>query len=445
MKRAGWLLPVLVLLAGCWPDSPDPDGAPPLGTLTLQPATPGADVAPYLSHCLYDHGGQDPPPECTLHNMPLLGMRAPVLDVDLVMEHVLVEKAWMAQHFRDVLDAMPPELLQLFRSTTGIVIASDIRPSHYRSVTAAVYLDPANLWLTQGQFLETPQFPDFRSNFGADLQFRTLWRYVSDNEYAYRSGRSYNGDRTFNDIYLGTATLLVHELAHAADYIPPAHAVSAHPSQTPADLVRGLYSLREVCLPICRGEWMPPVSAALVDTYPLHSEILKRTASIRFHGEQAQAHDIALLPDDIAYAFSVDRANDHYNYSTPREDVAMAFEELASGYYLGLQRDLGVSDNPDVENPGASDYTVYWGQRGRIAEPQVLERALLVAQYLLPELDAAAAHASLPDVIQMPPGRTWLENLEIQADGRLKQDSKRKRELRARDVREDAAPRGHVQ
>lgn len=149
----------------------------------------------------------------------------------------------------------------------------------------------------------------------------------------------------------------------------------------------------------------------------------------------------AVTPDDIGAEFQVDGGSDGYNYHTRNEDVAMLFEELAAYHFFGLQRDFAVVDRPEGENLTGDDYTVYRGQRGRIADPLVIDRALFVAGYLLPELDRAAVRRDLPSPVSMVRGRTWEENLSLGRDGKLDSELlKSKRTMRDASIELDSLP-----
>lgn len=423
----------VIALSACLPDGPEKiqadSGRTEIGYLPLKPARAGTALAPHLRRCVYEPI-YIPRDDCTLEQLPLIGMRTPDVSVANVMEHVLVEREWMARRFQHVLESLPPELLPLFRSVTAIVIASDIRPSFYLRRTAAIYIDPAHLWLSEEEFNQTPQYPDYRSNFGDELQFRTLWRYVKDGGYAYRSGRSYFPGRTLEEVVRSMAALLAHELAHAADFIPPLIAAQAHPWQTPAELAYDSARIYETCWFSlsggggCSAYRLQPLSFDLdaaygLSSYPFRAYPLRPLAEVRYRGKAASEELKSFMPDDIGMAFRESGANDHYNYSSYAEDVAMLFEELMMSHFFGVQRDFAVTDNPPGDDLTAADYTVFWGQRGRISDPLVIERALFVAGSVLPELDLGEVRAGLPQPVEMVGGANWLENLALQSSGVL--------------------------
>lgn len=448
----------IIALSACLPDGPETiesdTGRPEIGYLSLKPARAGTALAPHLRRCVYEpiYIPQD---DCTLEQIPLIGMRAPEVSVANIMEHVLVEREWMARRFQYVLESLPPELLPLFRSVTAIVIASDVRPSFYLRRTAAIYIDPAHLWLSEEEFNQTPQYPDYRSNFGDELQFRTLWRYVKEGEYAYRSGRSYFPGRTHEEVVRTMAALLAHELAHAADFIPPLIAAQAHPWQTPYELAYDSARIYETCWFSlsggggCSAYLMQPLSFDLdatygLDSYPFHAYPLRYLAEVRYRGKAASEELKSFTPDEIGMEFQESGANDHYNYASHAEDVAMLFEELIMSHFFGIQRDFAVTNNPPGDDLTAADYTVFWGQRGRISDPLVIERALFVANHVLPELDLGEVRVRLPQPVEMVGGASWLENLTLQSSGVLAPlQTKLRREALNRGIGQDVQPPHH--
>lgn len=428
--RFMFALLVVPMLSACFPESPDSstpyqyeyDGPINIGPVErrdiwLKPARPQSLIASHLRTCIVVYNEN-----CTLSDVPMIGMRDPHPDVEIIMEHVISEKQWMADRFQQILESLPPQFLLLFRSTTGVVIGSHIRPSHYWGATGAIYIDPSYLWMSKSEFEDTPQFPDYRSYLGSELQFRTFWRYVKNGGRAFRSFLSYYPGRTFEDVYNATGRLLAHELAHAADAIPPAFALSTSPRERFVDVYISLNPREFVACPTwpCIYVWVGYTADALRQSFPLSSELLFETARIFNRVGWGTSDQMkAVTPDDIGAEFQTDGGSDDYNYHTPNEDVAMLFEELTAYHFFGMQRDFAVVDRPDGENLTGNDYTVYWGQRGRVADPLVIDRALFVAGRLLPELDLASVRRNLPPPVSMVRGRSWEENLALNADGKL--------------------------
>ncbi len=123
---------------------------------------------------------------CSLEVLPPIGMEHISPTVDDILNHVVVSHSWMGDRMRDLLEIMPAEILLMLRSATAIVIDDDIRPAYYQQATGAIYIDPAYLWLTNEEKATISQHEDFRSSYGNDLQFKRLWRYVINNQYAWQ-------------------------------------------------------------------------------------------------------------------------------------------------------------------------------------------------------------------------------------------------------------------
>src|SRR5262245_19051676 len=338
---------------------------------------------------------------CTVVRLPPLGQSAPRPEVSDIMGRVLMSDDWIAPRFRAVLESLPPELRLLFRPITAVVISADIRPSFYWPATGAIYLDPGGLWLTEAERNSVPTTPDFRTSFGDALAFTMPWRYVNGSRYSYRPRPRTGAVRSFEDVRSRMARLLYHELAHANDYMSPERVPALPPFQ------------------LFQSAYRPDTQQELARAQPLRSSIMNGLARVSFFGDPASELQRSYGPPLISAQFSADGASDFYNYSNSAEDVAMLFEELMMEVSLGVDRDVAVTNRPTVAQPTGADYIVAWGQRNRVGDPLVRERARLVAHRILPEALSDAELDALPTPRQMQPGRTWTDNLAISASGRL--------------------------
>lgn len=189
---------------------------------------------------------------CSLDTLPLIGMLTEDPSVDEIMQRVLVSHPWMGSRFREILEKMPAEMLLMMRGVTAIVISYDIRPSKHSIYSGAIYLDPNVMWLTREERDVIDDTPDFRSGYGAELQFDFLRRYVISNT------DIQSLPRDIDTISLITASLLFHVLAHANDLISPA----------------GI-DLLDRFLPIHLALTGVSTSSRLRATYPLQSSTLE--------------------------------------------------------------------------------------------------------------------------------------------------------------------------
>ncbi len=383
-------LPVLLcvgMLAGC----SNGGGAQ---VVAVQAAVADSPYAAVLGPCARESGDQR---SCRLSELPLLGMQTQSPDKAAVMARVATTHAWMATRFESLLDSLPEDLLGLMRSVTAIIIGSDVRPSFYWSQTGAIYLDPAGLWLSVEEKRTIDPQPDYRSGFGSELMHRVINRYVLNNQYAwYGYSLSDDSERTLADIRLPMARLLYHELAHAADFLPAERMASFNSNWTVLEATQ--YVERQSL----------QVSQALEAQAPLGSQMMYDLAGVNFYGQDASAAQRALNASDVSAEFAADGANDDYAYASRFEDVAMLFEETMMALNFAVERDVAVAPVPADDEP----HVVDWGQRRRVSDPQVIARAKLVAERLVPELDVATFLDSYGPPIALTSGVTWNGNLD---------------------------------
>ncbi|MGI9288765.1 MAG: hypothetical protein ACR2P1_25485 [Pseudomonadales bacterium] len=346
---------------GSNPNSPIPEVA-----VDTFPYVAEATYAPALKPCVYQGANTQ---ECTLQRLPFLGQENAAPDIDAIMQRVLVSHRWMGENFRSVLVTLPDDLLLMLRSVTAVVIASDIRPSYFRSDTGAIYLDADYVWLTAAQQAEISQEEDFRSGFGSALQVALPWRFVqNDSSVRLRPAANTDGSRSVDSLRIPLAFLLYHELAHAVDSMHPSRFDSLESSRSASYYARFANELK---------------STTLTELFPLQSTLMRNLAAVSFAGEEATASQRALQPPTVSEAFTPDGAITYYGYSTIREDLATVFDTLMMSYHFGIEEEVAVTNNPGPE-ASASDYIVYSGQRGRLSDPALIERAAWVANEIYP-------------------------------------------------------------
>ncbi|MBL4765686.1 MAG: hypothetical protein JKX67_10490 [Colwellia sp.] len=363
----------------------------------VYPYNSNSPYANNLVNCVYSNTLSS---SCTLASLPLLAQESISLSVNNIMDRVLVSHQWMGDRFRDFLinNDNNNDFKRLLRATTAIVISYDIRPSFYWVATGAIYLDAENFWLTPQERDTINEAPDFRADFGNDLQFVMPWRYVKDNDYATAFfSREQRITRTSNDGFYRLASLLYHELAHANDFFPSTEWF-VHNEQT-----------RILDAATSTDFESDQLSIAL----PLQSQTMRGLAQVSFVGETATTTQKFYLPTDVKTFFSPDTATDFYAYSSLREDYAMLFEELMMQSRFQVFRDVAIANQPTGDNISAQDYIVTWGQRGRIGEASIKPRVAFSASRVLPEFDSNSAIAAVPAPITMTDGDDWLKNLSI--------------------------------
>ncbi len=374
---------------------------------TLENTKPFVADGPYsavLKPCVTASSEED---SCTLTALPLLGMKVDTPDIDSIMHRLVVSHNWMGQNFEAALAVLPADILQLMSAVTAIVIDDDIRPSYYSSLRGAIYLDAAYLWLTNGEKATVTTKEDYRSHFGDELAFRSLARYVKDDDYAYPYyPLDGSEERTISDIRYPLAVVLLHELAHANDFFPPAEIGSLDPNLTLAEASQALSDER--------------VSEQLAALWPLTSETMRALARVMYWGEPASEAQKTLSAAQVGGEFEADIANDDYAHSSIYEDTAMLFSEAMMKYHFEIDRDIAYTPDP-TEATECSAYIVEWGNRNRIGDPEVKIRAQFVVSNLLPEGDFDLFFQDLELPTPMQNGVDWCSNLQLGAPQQLLQ------------------------
>ncbi|WP_434951694.1 hypothetical protein ACRWQL_19365 [Shewanella sp. HL-SH4] len=363
---------------------------------------PNSSYAAVLPKCVYSNKLDS---SCRINQLPLIGQQTSAPSIANIMDRVVVSHDWMGKNFEQFLQQQDPnsDFITLLQSVTAIIISYDVRPSFYWVVTGAIYLDPDNLWLTAAERDTINEAPDYRSNFGNNLQFLMPWRYVKNNQYAYASyPYETRTNRSVADFTPRLSSLLYHELAHANDFFPR----STHSTLQGPTLLEDFNR---------RSSSNALVSDQLAIRFPLQSSEMYSLGTVSFKGQTANDIQKSYLPSDITTFFSQDNASDYYNYSSNREDAAMLFEEAFMSYRYSMLRDVAVTDKP--ENATGSNITVDWGQRGRIGEANIKIRAQYVIDEIMPEVASQNLINSLSKPLQLTPGKSWTENLVVNPAG----------------------------
>lgn len=350
-----------------------------------------------LVNCVYSNTLSS---SCRLNQLPLLAHDTMSPTIDDIMDRVVVSHPWMGERFEEFLRNHDEfdDFKRLLRATTAVVIAYDVRPAFYWAATGAIYLDPSYLWLTPNERDTINEAPDYRSSFGVDLQFSIPWRYVKDNGYAFPYyDPADRQTRRLDELIYPLGYLLYHELAHANDFFPAQYWQQLSMSDRILDAAFE----------------QAPISESLTALYPLDSQTMADLAQVRYGGSDASASQEATLPSDVSQLFEPDSAVHFYSYFTEREDFAMLFEELMMQHRYNVYRDVAVTNNPSHKDDTSGDYIVDWGQRGRLAEPQLNQRLNFVVENVLPEFDAASAISELPAAIEFTSGLSWRDNLVL--------------------------------
>jgi hypothetical protein len=340
-----------------------------------------------------------PANNCKLSSLPFIGQKSSAPTKADILAQTVVSHPWMAVRFEQLLDQMPQDIFLLFRGVTAVVIGADIRPSHYRSDTGAIYLDPADLWLIASERATISKAEDFRSGFSNGLAFRSLWRYVQgkSDAFGYFPLDGSVSTRLISDIVRPMGDLLFHELAHANDFMPPAYVAQVDPQSTPSDAINALSNVR--------------TSTALTLQIPLNSQMQFDLGRIMFQGVTATAAQKQLTAEQVGLDFAIDGASDSYNYASQFEDTAMLFEEVMMKYHFNVDREVAFTDAPPATGASCANYVVRWGVINRIGQPLVKSRAQVIVQKILGINDSTIYFATLPAPRSMLIGVDWCSNL----------------------------------
>jgi len=368
-----------------------PNSNPP-APVVLSVVVPGNTYSNVLIDCtLAETSSQS----CTLDTLPLLAHEFSNPSIDDILTRTVTSHDWMGTRFRQALEKMPADVLILLKAVTAIVITAEIRPSFYYELTGAMYIDPAYLWLTNAEKATVSKAPDYRSDFGHDLGFATLARYIKNGEYAW-DYFPLDGDesRSIDDVIRPMAQVLYHELAHANDFFPPPKIINLDSTMSVLEAAASSNGVH--------------VSLQLAGFQPLNSQMWLDLASVLYHGENATVAQRALLPQQVGIEFENDGASDDYAYSSIYEDTAMLFTEVMLKHHYGIDREIAYTDAPPTGLEEYCDsYTVRWGFRNRVSDLRVKPRAELVLQLLLDQADVSAYMADLTVPRRMTNGLDW--------------------------------------
>jgi hypothetical protein len=360
-----------------------------------------------LERCVYNNIIPNPP-NCTFADLPLIGMQTNTPSINDILNRTLVSHSWMGERFAEFLQnsVSGPDMLNLLRGVTAIIISYDVRPSFYWSATGAIYLDANNFWQTPSERDTLNDQPDYRSDFGSDLQFSVFWRYTKDNDYypKARIEKQNRIEKDFSDVEASISWLMYHELAHANDFFPPASWSSISTSTTPLTYFRNNGTNSDL----------------LDDNFPLRSDEMHALAQVRFRNTTPTTTQKNYRGTDIEGFFVPDISASFYSYLTTREDFATLVERYMMLYRLDAEADVAIIDGTTQSD----EPLVVWGQRNRISESSLEDRTVFSVTRVYPELvDVRTTLRNLSSPVLMRPNQGWFENIDISPIGSISNDS----------------------
>ena len=337
---------------------------------------------------------------CPLSELPYIGQTTNVISIDQIMQRVLVSHDWMGVRFEEMLRIMPRDLVQLFAPVTAIVIGSDVRPSSFTPALGMIMLDPEYLWLSTAERKTISVDEDFRTDFGADLQFVGLSRVLSGEEYT-----SYfwpeGTERKHEYIEISLARVLYHELAHANDYVQRESLAALDRSGTAFDTIEQL-SDRAVSTLLAND-------ASLTTPDVFFDEL----ADVRFRDAEPTEQHSTAQSDFVGAMLAAAGKIQFYSYVSTKEDVATLFEAAMMKYHYNVDTHVAFANKPaDEENAQCNDYIIGWGVRNRLASSLVIPRANFVVQSIMqaPYSITNLLDNRLGPVVPLREGDGWCES-----------------------------------
>jgi len=366
-----------------------------LPTTEAFPYRANSRFAEVLKDCALLERYQD---ACTLTTLPFLGNGVDSPSIESILDRVLVTHDWMGQRFEAVLRAAPADMRQLFSSVTAVVIGSEVRPSYYSDWNGAIGLAPEYLWLTRAEKRTVSLRPDFRFEYGQDLLFREyrLWHRNGQDAFPFFALDD-DTERSFDEMVLPVTSLLYHELTHANDFMPRNQLASLDQSLQAYDAIYG-----------SEFSW---IHEQIEQTLPLNQTELFDLGRVLFLGESATDEQNSLRADYVGSLMANDGAVRLYSYANVREDIANLVEVSMMSKHYGVTLNVSFVDEP-VNPTSCADYIVGWGERNRLANPQVASRAQWVTERILGSSAEWNTFFSsgLGPLGAMEPGLDWCTN-----------------------------------
>lgn len=321
------------------------------------------------------------------------------VSIDDVANRLVVSHDWMAESFVDALYEMNDQtLLNLFKAVNAVVISYELEGSFYHGYTASIYINPEHLWRNSDEWYSLYQSTSDGEADEYELQFKPARRYVDATTGDYTTwSNSYNESsgytsRSASQLAPRLYSLLAHELGHANDFLPPELLSTIDNSGT-------IYN--DYILPNTL------VSSDLNDIYPRNSELVAEAAGVYYSDDEITDELRYTTGADIGLEFASDGGSYFYSYKNGLEDLATLMEITMMYMKYDSVLDVAFYTVSDLENPTCDDLLIEWGQRNRLADSSVNERAVYVAERLISEDYALEVAAITEQPIMMEANAGW--------------------------------------
>lgn len=334
----------------------------------VKPYNPFSSYAKKMAICVYADTSEK---SCTVQSLPLLGISKEKITPQDILDRTMISHDFLGVAFKEVLNKMNPEMLQMFGSVNAVVISDKINPSFYWTKPGAIYLSGSYFWKNAEEYDLLHQVKDYRQDFGNAFQFIFDSDYIKDGKSI--TERADQNFQTYDEMSYRVIRLLFHELTHANDFFPR----SFYKSQD--------INLNQTYSEIASGRYLNDQLISQKQATKLASLKLSHLGEIFFQGEEATPEDSSILAEEVVQEFKNDIATDYYSYSTPMEDLAMSAEEALMLYYYNIPRLVIVIKLPEPHFvvPANYNYIIGWGEKSRVLEPNIKGRALYAVENLL--------------------------------------------------------------
>lgn len=308
---------------------------------------------------------------CTIQTLPPLGYINSQVSLNHIKDRLIVGEEWMGDRFMDFMKNMDNhnDLKTLFGSATAIIISDNIQVPFYWALTGAIYLSPYDLYLNEKEFLSVAKPYDYHQYIARGESTAFIWQYLQGDR---SIAVDIKAQRNLQDIYYNFSALLYHELSHANDFYPNYKLINFDKNKTMLDNL---------------GTVSQMTSNKLKSTYPLKSNKLKNFASHKFNGRTVGSETINTPPSILAKEFFAEGANDLYNYTNEKEDMAMLFEEVMMKYRFNIDRHISILDQ--------SNNSIIANKKNRVFDKNVLPRTQMVIKDILPQISSNFAASLL--------------------------------------------------
>ncbi len=347
---------------------------------------------------------------CLMEDIKPLGANAlSNVSITDIKSRIVASHSWMADSFIAALEEINDQDLQnLFKPLNSIVLSYDVRPSFYSAYSASIYIDPRYLWRDKSEWEMIFKQDDYRDKYQSEFITSFASRYINsvNSDYVtwsttYSEQRNYT-QRNAKQIAPGLFRLLAHELAHANDYLSVQNIPNLNSTgRIYHDNMKQFTFLHKT----------------LYSALPLTAVELRDAAWVAYHGSPMTDSVRQLSGEKAGSLFEGDAAATFYAYSKSAEDVATLFETFMMYKKYRAISDVAFVSVPTTEQSSCDDLKIQWGQRTRLADKNVKQRAIYVANRIL-QRDVSNELIGLPSsVSHIQKGLGWCESRQTATIG----------------------------